>query len=126
MDRAREGFVKSGGDEGGLLSATKTPELSKQVALALAAEYFKARFREEKAKLQRHYCTVFKFWRACRFKRCRCARACMGDGKACLKRGVGAISRDTQWEARQKILAGTPASTGDPERAARQCMPCDL
>ncbi len=108
------------------MRATKTPELSKQAAQALAAEYFKARFREEKAKLRRHYCTVFKFWRACRFKPCRCARACRGDAEACLKRGVGAISRDTQWEARQKILAETPASTGDPERAARQCMPSEL
>jgi hypothetical protein len=118
--------VKPGGDVGGLLRATKTSELSKQTVEALAAERTKARLRDAKAKLRRHYCTVFKFWRACRFKRCRCARACMGDGKACLKRGVGAISRDTQWEARQKILAKTPASTGAPERAARECMPSDL
>jgi hypothetical protein len=116
----------SGGDEGGLLRATKTPELSKQTAQTLAAEHFKARFRDAKAKLQRHYCTVFKFWRACRFKPCRCTRACMGDAKACLKRGVGANSRDTQWEARQKILAETPASVGGPERAARECLPVEL
>ncbi len=103
-----------------------TSRPSKQTAQALAAEDFKARFRDAKAELQRHYCTVFKFWRACRFKRCQCARACMGDAKACLERGVGAISRDAQWAARQKILAEMPASTGVPERAARECLPSEL
>ena len=99
---------------------------SKQTAERLAAERFKARFRDEKAKLQRGYCTLFKFWRSCRFKPCRNARACMGDANACLKRSVGAISRTVQWEARQKILAATPASAGAPERAARECLPGEL
>jgi hypothetical protein len=104
----------------------KTPTPSKQTARALAAERDKARFRDERAKLQRHYCTLFKFWRTCRFKPCHHSRACLGDAEACLKRGVGAVSRDTQWQARQKILATTPESAGEPERAARGCMPYEL
>ena len=99
---------------------------SKQTAELLAAERYKARFRDEKAKLQRAYCTLYKFWRACRFKPCRNARVCKGDPDACLKRGVGAVSRDAQWQARQKILDATPADVGAPERAARECLPGEL
>jgi hypothetical protein len=104
----------------------KKAELSKQTAELLAAERTKARFRDEKTKLQRHYCTEFKFWRACRFKLCRNARACKGDPDVCLKRGIGAVARDAQWEARQRILEATPAGAGAPERAARECLPGEL
>jgi hypothetical protein len=101
----------------------KTAQPSRQIAEALAVERDRARFRDEKAKLQRAYCTTFKFWRTCRFKPCRNARVCKGDPDACLKRCVGAVSRDAQWEARQKILDATPADVGAPERAARECLP---
>ena len=43
------------------------------------AERYAARFKAEKAKLRRAYCTVFKFWRTCGFKACAKARACKGD-----------------------------------------------
>ena len=108
------------------MRATNPSRPSKQTAEFLAAERYKARFRDEKAKLQRVYCTLFKFWRTCRFKPCRNARACMGNANACLKRGAGGVSRTVQWDARQKLLAATPASIGAPERAARECMPCEL
>ena len=108
------------------MRATNPSRPSKQTAEFLAAERYKARFRDEKAKLQRAYCTLFKFWRTCRFKPCRNARACQGNPGACLKRGVGTVSRDAQWQARQKILDATPAGAGVPERAARECLPGEL
>ena len=107
------------------MRATHPSRPSKQTAKFLAAESYKARFRDERAKLQRAYCTLFEFWRACRFKPCRCARACEGDADACLKRGIGAVSRDAQWQARQQILDATPAG-GAPERAARERLPGEL
>ncbi len=108
------------------MRATNPSRPSKQTAERLAAESYKARFRDERAKLQRAYCTLFAFWRACRFKPCRCARACKGDAAACIKRGIGAVARDAQWQARQRILDATPAGAGAPERAARQCLPGEL
>jgi hypothetical protein len=104
----------------------KTSVATKQTIEGVPIERFKARFKEERAKLRRHYCTVFRFWRTCRFKPCKTARACRGDAYACLKRSAGTVSRTVQWDARQKILAARPASGGAPERAARECMPSEL
>jgi hypothetical protein len=33
------------------------------------------------------------------------------------------VPHTVQWQARQMVLAATPANLGAPERAARQCMP---
>ena len=82
-----------------------------------------ARFRAEKTALSRHYCDVFKFWRACPLKQCRKARHCAGDPDACLKRREREVPRDVQWQARQRILVATPADAGAPERMARELMP---
>ncbi len=111
---------------GSLLPAMKTSNATKQSIEGVPVERYEARFKEERAKLRRHYCSVFKFWRTCRFKPCKMARACLGNANACLKRGAGGVSRTVQWDARQKLLAATPTSIGAPERAARECMPCDL
>jgi len=92
----------------------------------IPVERYKARFNAEKAMLQRHYCSVFKFWRTCGLKPCRKMRACMGDANACLKRGERTVPRRMQWDARQEILAATPESAGPPERAARESMPVEL
>jgi hypothetical protein len=104
----------------------KTSNTTKQSIEGVPVERYKMRFKEERAKLRRHYCTVFRFWRTCRFKPCKTARACRGDAYACLKRSAGTVSRTVQWDARQKILVATPACAGAPEREARQCMPYDL
>lgn len=92
----------------------------------LAGPQFAARFAAEKARQQRRYCEAFALWRACKRKCCRRARACCGDQSACLERAIGAVAHQTQWQARQAILAATPANIGAPERAARQGMPRDL
>jgi hypothetical protein len=36
------------------------------------------------------------------------------------------VPQQTQWQARQDILAATPANIGAPERAARQLMPREI
>jgi hypothetical protein len=100
--------------------------MSKQTAAKPSAEQYAARFHAEKAVLQRHYCNVFKFWRACPLRRCRRERICGGDANVCLKRREPEIPRDMQWQARQQVLASTPASAGPAERTAREFMPSGL
>ena len=88
----------------------------------LTQEEFRTRFHAEKAKVQRHYCTLFGFWRSCRSKPCRRARACGGDAKTCLESSVHAISRERQFAAREALLRATPRNLAAPERAARAIM----
>ncbi len=92
----------------------------------LAGPQFAARFELEKARQQRRYCDAFELWRKCADKRCHRERACWGDHSACLKRAIGVVPQQTQWQTRQDILAATPKNIGAPERAARQRMPCDF
>jgi hypothetical protein len=103
----------------------KSPKASKQTIEGIPAERYQERLKAERAKLRQHYCTVFKFWRTCRYKPCQRARACLGDAYACLKRSEQTVPRTTQWQARQQILETTPEKDG-PERAARECMPYEL
>jgi hypothetical protein len=81
------------------------------------------RLYAETERVQRHYCTFFKFWRSCRLKQCRRARACRGDPNECLKRLVDKVPRQEQWQARQKLLEATPRHLGAVERKVRQQMP---
>jgi hypothetical protein len=97
----------------------KTPTLEDY----LTHEEFRARFETEKAKVQQHYCTLFAFWQSCRFKPCRRAHACRGDLHACLKRSVHEVPRKQQFDAREKLLQGTPRNLPAPELTARQLMP---
>ena len=92
----------------------------------LTGAQFTARFEAEKARQQARYCDAFAHWRRCTNKPCRRARACRGDGHECLKRALGAVPHQMQWQARQDILAATPKNIGAPERAARQRMPRDF
>jgi hypothetical protein len=96
--------------------------MTKQTPETIDEERLAARFAAEVTALQRHYCTVFKFWRTCPLKLCRKVRACSGDAKDCLKRRIAEVSREVQWDARQHILAATRADAG-PERAAREFLP---
>jgi len=100
--------------------------LSKKAPKKLTTERYVARLNAEKALLARHYCIMFKFWRSCPFKRCRKARICSGDQNACLKRSEKEVAREIQWQARQQILASTPANAGPPERMARELLPGSL
>lgn len=104
----------------------KEERMSRQTSKKLTPERYAARYNAEKAALQRHYCTVFKFWRMCAFRKCRKARACSGDAQVCLRRRVHEIARETQWRARRQILIATPAAAGPPERTARECLAAAL
>ena len=97
--------------------------MRKDVPAKLTTEQYVARFNAEKAVLQRAYCDIFKFWRACPFKPCRRARACRGDQNACLERGVKNVPRESQWQARRRMLAATPANAGPAERTVREFLP---
>ena len=85
-------------------------------------EEFRARFEAEKLKVQRHYCTLFGFWRSCRVKQCRKERACKGDAPACLKLFVHQVPRHAQFQARDTLLKQTPRNIAAPEVAARGLM----
>ena len=87
---------------------------------------FTARYKAEKILQRQRYCAAFALWRTCSGKRCRRQRACVGEARACLKRGLAAVPQAAQWQAREQILTATPQNIGAPERAARQCMPIDL
>ena len=78
------------------------------------------------ARLQRHYCNLFKFWRACRDKRCRRHLRCCGDTSECLKSRIGEIPRHAQFLAREAVLVSTPHNAGGAERTVRQFMPRDI
>jgi len=88
----------------------------------LAREEFRVRFEAEKLRVQRHYCSLFKFWRTCRSKPCRRLRACTGDPGACLARCVGELPRRALFDARQSLVAAMPANCPAPEREARLIM----
>jgi phage-related minor tail protein len=92
----------------------------------MTTEQYVARLEAERAKVARHYCNVFKFWRSCPFKPCRKARLCSGDQNACLKKREQEVSRERQFRARQQVLASTPANAGPPERTAREFLPGGL
>jgi hypothetical protein len=92
----------------------------------LAPKEYAKRLAAEKALQQRRYCNAFALWRVCPLKSCRRNAACAGDANRCLKRALARVPHPTQWQARQMILAATPANIGAPKRAARQCMPGDF
>jgi hypothetical protein len=127
MDRR----VKPGGDEAEDIPhcCSKRSAMTRQTNLPrsyedhLTREEFRARFEAEKARVQRHYCTLFKFWRSCRCKPCRRARACMGDANACLKRSVHELPRRDLFAARQRLTAAIPRNCAAPEREARLFLP---
>ena len=97
--------------------------MTKQANGKQMAEQYAARFAAEKAALRRYYCDVFGFWHSCPLKRCRRVRSCSGDAEVCLRRRAREIARDAQWQARQQVLAATPADAGPAERNARELLP---
>lgn len=100
--------------------------MSKQTPRRLTEAQYLARFAAEKARLQLHYCNLFKFWRACPLRLCRKQRRCAGAAQICLKRRVREIAREVQWQARQDIQVAKAAEGGPPERMAREFMPDGL
>jgi len=85
-----------------------------------------ARFFTEKERMQRYYCTEFRFWRACDFRRCRRARACEGNPAQCLAPFMRWVPRPVQLAARKKMMEATPLHFGAIERKVRAMMPLDF
>jgi len=104
-------------------ATTKTNDFPRTYEEHLTREEFRARFEAEKLRVRRHYCSLFKFWRACRSKPCRRMRACMGDPSACLTRCNGELpDRHVLFAARQALVAAMPSNCPAPEREARLFM----
>ena len=77
---------------------TKRRTVAEGLALADAAH----------AAVWRLYCDVFKFWRACRVKRCRRHRRCDGEPAACLMRGLPSVPEAERQAAAAAVIAGGP------------------
>ena len=111
-------------------NASKTIRAAKTTIVAktrgILPPDWSARFAAERARLQLHYCNLFRFWLDCRDKRCRRHLRCCGNASECLKHRIGEIPRHAQFQARQAILVTTPRNAGPAERTVRQLMPYDV
>ncbi len=56
----------------------------------------------------RLYCEVLALWRACRIKKCRRHRRCLGEPAGCLLRALPTVPQAQQLEAAKAVLAGGP------------------
>jgi hypothetical protein len=56
----------------------------------------------------RLYCDVFKFWRACRLRRCRRHRRCVGTPATCLMHGLPSVPEAERQAAASAVIAGGP------------------
>jgi hypothetical protein len=81
------------------------------------------RYHEERERVQRHYCTVFGFWRYCGVKPCCWPRACTGNADACLKRWVEKVPSKELRQAHNELLKATPPGIGEPELEVRRTEP---
>ncbi len=77
---------------------TKRRTVDEGLALADAAH----------AAVWRLYCEVFKFWRACRVKKCRRHRRCLGAPAPCLMRGLASVPEAERQAAAAAVIAGGP------------------
>ncbi len=95
---------------------TKTP---KQPNAPGEKEFTKRRSVEEGLKLAdaaheatwRLYCDVLRLWRACRSRKCRRHRRCLGEPAACLLRALPSVPYARQLEAAKEVIAGGPRRT---------------
>jgi hypothetical protein len=56
----------------------------------------------------RLYGEVLRLWRACRLKKCRRHRRCLGEPAACLLRGLPVVTPEQRFEAAKAVMAGGP------------------
>jgi hypothetical protein len=93
------------------------------MAKNLTPEDFQKRFDAATAAAQREYCEILEFWRACRRKACRRAKACAGDALSCLKRGFTQVPDEACERALARVIAATAADADRPTQLARQMSP---
>jgi hypothetical protein len=89
----------------------------------LTPEDFQKRFDAAAQAAQREYCDIFAFWRTCRRKACRRAKACGGDGLLCLQRGYAQVPEEASERALARVVAATAADADRPTKLARQMSP---
>jgi len=97
--------------------------MSKKPAPPLTPEDFQKRFDAAAKAAQREYCNIFAFWRGCKLKACRRAKACGGDPHVCLKRGFAQVSDDAADRALMRVCAATAADADRPTQLARHMSP---
>jgi hypothetical protein len=86
-------------------------------------EDFQQRFDAAARAAQREYCDIFAFWRACRRKACRRAKACGGDALSCLQRGFAQVPQQACERAHVHVMAATARDADRPTKLARQMSP---
>ena len=112
-----------------LLAMTRHPNAKQQPAVQIHEQevranlHFQQRFEAAALAAQREYCDIFGFWRLCRLKACRRAKACGGDARLCLRRGFAQVPDETSERALMRVIAATAADADRPTRLARQMSP---
>jgi hypothetical protein len=99
MERRNMASLQNKGPARSELNKRYTPQ--QQQALNKAA----------RAAVERLYCDVLEFWRACLRKRCRRIGRCTGEPGACLKRGWPDVPEGLHDWARAEVIAGGPRRT---------------
>jgi len=56
----------------------------------------------------RLYCEVLRFWRACKARKCRRHRRCLGEPAGCLMRGLPSVPYEQRLAAAKGVIAGGP------------------
>jgi hypothetical protein len=79
-------------------------------------DFLKRRSKEDGIKLAdaahvatwRLYCEALHFWRACKGRKCRRHRCCLGQPASCLMRGLPGVSQAQRLAAATDVIAGGP------------------
>jgi hypothetical protein len=100
--------------------------MREKTAAKLTPDEWQARFHAAAKAAQREYCDIFAFWRDCRYGPCRKAQRCSGDAIRCLKRGIGRVPYDAQYQAFGRVIAATPETADSPTKTARRFPPHDF
>jgi hypothetical protein len=101
----------------------RKPPVSKESEQTFTPEDFQQRFDAAAQAAQREYCDIFQFWRTCRRKACRRAKACGGDALSCLQRGFAQVPEEASERALARVVAATAADADRPTQLARQMSP---
>jgi hypothetical protein len=56
----------------------------------------------------RLYCEVLRFWRACKVRKCRRHRRCLGNAAGCLLRGLPSVPYEQRLAAAKEVMRGGP------------------
>src|SRR5579872_5690159 len=80
-------------------------------------------FRAACAVVAGKYCDWFDFWRDCRYKPCRSARRCVGDGGTCLNKHWYSLPYQVRLDAHVRMQAEGPPNVDRWLRLAHRYPP---